>query len=94
MSPSDRYSRLRECAIVREGAAADAREWSEHEVQALWFAGSFGKNFTATDGRAVSVVQFGVWNREAGPDFAEAAVSFDGGAPQRGSIELDTTAAD
>ena len=94
MSPADRYSLLRECAIIREGAAAAAREWSEHEVQALWFAGAFGKNFTTTDGRAVSVVQFGVWNREAGPDFAEAAVSFDGGAAQRASIELDMDVAD
>ena len=95
MSSSDRYSHLREVALVREGGTSrDAREWSEHELQALWFAGSFGKNFTTTDGRAVSVVQFGVWNREAGPDFAEAAVSFDGTVPVRGSIELDTTAAD
>ena len=50
MSPAERYSRFRECTVVREGAAADAREWSEHEVQAMWFAGSFGKNFTASDG--------------------------------------------
>jgi diadenosine tetraphosphatase ApaH/serine/threonine PP2A family protein phosphatase len=92
--PSDRYFRIRECTVMREGAAADEREWTEHEVQALWFAGSFGKNFTTTDGRAVSVVQFGVWNREAGPDFAEAAVSFDGGEAQRGSIELDMEAVD
>ena len=74
MAPAERYSRLRDCALVREPSATDAREWSEHELQALWFAGSFGRNFTTTDGRAVSVVQFGVWNREAGPDFAEAAV--------------------
>ncbi len=93
MTSADRYSRLRDAALVREGAA-DARGWSEHEVQAAWFAGSLGKGFTATDGRPVRVIQFGVWNREAGPDFAEAAVSLDGGEPQRGSIELDMDAAD
>jgi hypothetical protein len=95
VSPADRYSRLREGAFVREGnAAPDARRWSEHELQALWFAGSFGRDFTTTDGRTARIVQFGVWNHEAGPDFAEAAVSFDGGAPQRGAIELDPGAAD
>ena len=40
------------------------------------------------------IVQFGVWNREAGPDFAEAAVSVNGGAPKRGCIELDPDARD
>ena len=39
-------------------------------------------------------IQFGVWNREAGPDFAEAAISIDGGPPLRGAIELDPEAAD
>ena len=95
MSPADRYSRLREVALVRESTgSSDAGQWTEHELQALWFAGSFGRDFTTTDGRKVRVVQFGVWNREAGPDFAEAAVAFDGGAPQRGAIELDPEAAD
>ncbi|MEQ1853318.1 MAG: DUF2851 family protein [Chthoniobacteraceae bacterium] len=95
MSPADRYSRLRESAFVREGGAhAGAGSWSEHELQALWFAGAFGREFVATDGRAVKVVQFGVWNHEAGPDFAEAAVAFDGMAPKRGCIELDTESAD
>ena len=95
MSPADRYSRLRDDAFVREGGKLpDAREWSEHELQALWFAGSFGRDFTTTDGRRARVVQFGVWNHEAGPDFAEAAISLDGGAPLRGAIELDPEAAD
>jgi hypothetical protein len=37
----------------------------------------------------VRIVQFGVWNHEAGPDFAEAAVAFGGGEPVRGAIEFD-----
>lgn len=95
MSPADRYSRLRENAFVREGGAhAGSGRWSEHELQALWFAGAFGREFTTIDGRALKVVQFGVWNHEAGPDFAEAAVAFDGAAPVRGCIELDTESAD
>ena len=95
MSPADRYSRLRDDAFVREGGKLpDACDWTEHELQALWFAGSFGRDFTTTDGRKARVVQFGVWNHEAGPDFAEAAVSLDGGTPRRGAIELDPEAAD
>ena len=95
MSPVDRYSRLRDGAFVREGfGPTDARAWSEHELQARWFAGSFGRDFTTIDGRKARVVQFGVWNHEAGPDFAEAAMSFDGAAPQRGCIELDPEDAD
>ena len=95
MSPADRYSHLRQTALVREGGRLlDAREWPEHELQACWFAGRFGRDFTTTDGRAVRVVQFGVWNHEAGPDFAEAAVSFDNAKPVRGSIELDPDARD
>jgi hypothetical protein len=42
----------------------------------------------------VRVIQFGVWNREAGPDFAEAAISIDGGEPLRGAVELDIDARD
>lgn len=90
MSPADRYEELREQVLFREGPQrAGVRDWAEHELQALWFAGALGREFTTTDGRKARVVQFGVWNREAGPDFAEAAVSFDGGEAERGSIELD-----
>ena len=80
---------------MREGdRLLDARRWSEHELQAHWFAGTFGREFATTDGRSARVVQFGTWNHEAGPDFAEAAVSFDGAEPARGCIELDPDVAD
>ncbi len=65
------------------------RKWTELELQAHWFAGDFGREFLTTTGGPVRVVQFGVWNREAGPDFAEAAVAFGGGEPVRGAIEFD-----
>ena len=71
---------------------------SELELQAHWFAGDFGSSFlTATNGERVEIVQFGVWNREAGPDFTDAAVRFPDRpeAPvMRGAIELDTSAED
>ncbi len=85
--------------MLRE-APADGFEdnRSELELQAHWFAGDFGANFlTATNGERVEVVQFGVWNREAGPDFTDAAVRFpdrEGAPVLRGSIELDTSAED
>ena len=63
-------------------------------MQARWFAGEFGTRFRSTAGEDIHLLQFGVWNREAGPDFAEAAVSINGGPPARGHIELDRDARD
>ena len=62
---------------------------SELELQARWFAGDFGKHFTSTAGDEIDVVQFGTWNREAGPDFRDAAIRINAGDPIRGCIEID-----
>lgn len=62
---------------------------SELELQARWFAGEFGRSFTSTRGNKIDIVQFGTWNREAGPDFSDAAISVNGGDPIGGSIEID-----
>ena len=70
------------------------RRLDELELQAHWFAGDFGREFTTTTGDRVRVVQFGVWNREAGPDFAEAAVVMNDDVRLRGCIELDPDARD
>jgi len=61
----------------------------ELELQAHWFAGDFGRDFKTTTGDSARIVQFGVWNREAGPDFADAAISLNGGDALRGCIEID-----
>ncbi|BCX48931.1 hypothetical protein HAHE_28390 [Haloferula helveola] len=66
---------------------------TELELQALWFAGAFGREFTDSDGRSVRIVQFGEWNRGAGPDFLHGAVEIDG-ETHTGAIELDTEPAD
>ena len=101
MEYAHRYAALLNApdGMLRE---APAEEFSAHkselELQAHWFAGDFGANFlTATTGERVEIVQFGVWNHEAGPDFTDAAVRF----PDRpdapvlgGCIELDTRAED
>lgn len=65
----------------------------ELELQALWFSGAFGKNFRTTTGKSVRIVQFGEWNRGAGPDFFQAAVEIDGDL-RTGPLELDPEAVD
>jgi len=66
---------------------------AELELQALWFAGAFGRDFRTADGRTVRIVQFGEWNRSAGPDFFHAAVEIDG-VVKTGPLELDPAASD
>ncbi|MEP4077416.1 DUF2851 family protein [Haloferula sp.] len=65
----------------------------ELELQALWFAGAFGRDFTDHQGRAIRIIQFGEWNRTAGPDFLRAVVEIDGGKHD-GALELDLEPAD
>lgn len=97
MDPAaDRYRTwLESHPAIREGELLRLpRPPREIEVQARWFAGEFGRHFTAADGRPVAVVQFGVWNREAGPDFVGAAVAVADGPAVRGAIEIDADARD
>jgi hypothetical protein len=89
-SLADRYAELRDNDRVRERALFVApRIPSELELQARWFAGDFGKHFVSTAGDEIDVVQFGTWNREAGPDFRDAAIRINGSEPVRGCIEID-----
>ena len=94
MDAEGRYASLVHAALREEPLIRAPRAWPELELQALWFAGEFGREFTSTAGDTVRVVQLGVWNREAGPDFAEAAIALNGGEPRRGCIELDPEARD
>jgi len=89
MNLADRYATTRAAALREEPLLTVPRELTELELQAHWFAGDFGRDFTTTAGERVRVVQFGVWNREAGPDFSEAAISLNGAEPVRGAIEFD-----
>jgi len=65
----------------------------ELELQARWFAGEFGRRFSTPTGEPVEIIQFGHWNRSAGPDFTEAVVRV-GDRRLSGAIELDTDARD
>ena len=87
---ADRYAQMRASCRVRESALfLPLRTPNESELQARWFAGEFGKRFTSATGEKIDIVQFGTWNREAGPDFSDAAIRINGSEPIRGSIEID-----
>lgn len=90
MNDADRYAQLRLAAKIRERPLLDTpRVPDELELQARWFAGDFGSEFLSTAGERIRIVQFGTWNRGAGPDFSDAAIRIGDAAPMRGSIELE-----
>src|ERR1700759_4154489 len=93
METDQRYAEMRATAHVRERPLlVPPRNYSELELQGRWFAGDFGRSFRAVSGEEIEVVQFGVWNREAGPDFSDAAIRREDRLV-RGDIELDLAAA-
>jgi len=89
MHLAERYASLLVPEIRETALLSAPRQLGELELQAHWFAGDFGRQFRTTTGESVKLVQFGVWNREAGPDFADAAISINDGAALRGPIEFD-----
>ncbi|MEY2584554.1 MAG: hypothetical protein QOD80_580 [Verrucomicrobiota bacterium] len=90
MQLATRYAQLRDSARVQERALFPIlRTPSELELQARWFAGDFGRRFTSVTGDEIEIVQFGTWNREAGPDFSDAAIRVNGSEAIRGTIEFD-----
>jgi hypothetical protein len=87
---AERYAEIRGTSRVHERALfVSPRIPSELELQARWFAGDFGKVFVSTEGAKIEIIQFGVWNREAGPDFRDAAIRINGSEPIHGCIEID-----
>ncbi|MEY2488827.1 MAG: hypothetical protein QOC70_769 [Verrucomicrobiota bacterium] len=87
---ADRYAEMRNSARVHERALfPPQRTPSELEMQARWFAGDFGRRFHSVAGDDVEIVQFGTWNRAAGPDFSDAVVRLNADDPSRGTIEFD-----
>jgi len=96
MNLAERYAEWsRPAGRVQEGPSAFSplrmpREIAPEELQVRWFAGEFGNEFISTAGERVRIVSFGSWNREAGPVFAEAQVSFRGEIPRVGGIEVHT----
>jgi hypothetical protein len=92
MPLADRYAQLRDTDRVRERALfVSPRIPNELELQARWFAGDFGTHFVSAAGDKIEIIQFGTWNREAGPDFRDAAIKINASEPIRGCIELDVS---
>src|ERR1700756_3422587 len=88
--PITRYAQMRGAMRVRERALfLPLRMPSELELQARWFAGDFGKQFVSSAGDKIDIIQFGTWNREAGPDFRDAAIRINNTEPIHGCIEID-----
>jgi hypothetical protein len=72
-----------------------ARRWSELEWQTWWYAGAFGTDFRATNGAVVEILNPGLWNHEAGPDFTNVVIRVDGGqGTLHGDMEFDRSALD
>jgi Protein of unknown function (DUF2851) len=89
---ADRYAELHRATRVRERSLFLPQQFpSELELQARWFAGDFGKHFVTTTADKIDIVQFGTWNREAGPDFRDVAIRVNGSEPVHGCIEIDLT---
>src|SRR6266478_8387077 len=87
---AERYAQMRDTTRVHERALfTSPRIPSELELQARWFAGDFGKHFVTTTGDEIEIIQFGTWNREAGPDFRDAAIRINDNEPVGGCIEID-----
>ena len=87
---AERYAEMRDSTRVHERALfVSPRIPSELELQARWFAGDFGKHFVSTAGDKIEIIQFGTWNREAGPDFRDAAIRINDEEPLGGCIEID-----
>jgi len=92
MLMAERYADLQRAARVRERSLFPLQRCpSELEIQARWYAGEFGRLFTSTTGDKIEIAQFGTWNREAGPDFRDAAIRINGKAAQIGCVEIDLT---
>ncbi len=89
---AERYEQFRERVWAAAGIIVRAPGSrflpDELEIQARWFGGEYGRCFQGSEGEPVEIVQFGHWNRGAGPDFTEAAVRIDG-VLRRGDIEVD-----
>ena len=74
-----------------------ARSSCRSEFPASWSCKRVGSpeisanTLSRTTGDKIDIVQFGTWNREAGPDFRDAAIRINGSEPVRGCIEIDLT---
>lgn len=76
---------------LREGAVELP---SEMEIQAAWFQQLYRPVLTLDDGSQVEIIQPGIWNHGAGPDFIQAAVRWPNGTLATGPVEVHLQAID
>lgn len=77
--------------MAEESSPADLPR--EMEVQSLWRAGMLGHEGETLRHGSIRIIDFGEWNRSAGPDFLQAEFELDG-VRVRGDVEIDTRAQD
>lgn len=87
---AEEYQRLRDSVAGGLSRLLEPERLSipELDLQAMWFGGEFGRIFRGTAGETIEIVQFGHWNKGAGPDFSEVAARIDG-VLFKGSVEID-----
>ncbi len=94
---ADRYARFCDALDIGIEEPPPQSSWAESlpelDLQSLWFAGDFGHDFISCDGKPVKIVDFGLWNSGAGPDFMDCTVLIEG-KQEHGDIELDPDARD
>ena len=97
---SDAYRKIaRSLALVGEpktaGYAGPSAQVRERLAQCVWFDQYLHADGLVTDdGRKLEVLSPGWWNVEAGPDFRNAEMRFDGRPVVRGDVEVHLEAAD
>lgn len=93
MQLADRYARWLEGGFVAEVPPLRvAREIPEIELQTLWMAGEFGRDFVTTTGGPVRIEHFGAWNAGPGPHFTGARIAF-GESRVKGGVVVHWNAA-
>jgi hypothetical protein len=92
MDLADRYARWKQESFVAEAAALRMpRELPEIELQTLWLAGEFGREFLSTTRAPFKVERFGRWNAGPGPHFIDAEITF-GSTRVRGGVVVHASA--
>ena len=91
MSETLAYALARQGSVMAEMPVPRVREL---EIQARLFHGEFGSGWTTTCGEKFRILNFGEWNREAGPDFKNARIEFEKRGIEVGDIEVDWDARD
>ncbi len=79
---------LAEVYPLTAGESVPAALPEEMELQACWAAGLLGNAGETVHHGAVRILDVGLWNRSAGPDFLRAEIEING-ERRRGDIEID-----